>query len=1614
MSLLASIYTENNYQEVFFPEEDNIDYSVHIDSGSELMFKKRKGQWSISTSGSYSFTGNGDVLRDGSSLHIITDNGTEMFLFIQERKQYTNPYTQYDITDRTKLTIGRSEKNDISFNVQDITSSEHVRLTRKGKIWEAENFSPNGFYIESRRITDSVELHYGDMLNVSGVHIVLLGNVLAVDTVNHKIDCKLPKSNTEEQSSEQKQVQEQDIKIISRSPRTVPHFHTRKITIAEPPVIQKKDEQPIIYRIGPSITMALPMLVSVLFMVWVSKITGQNDSSMMLYRFAGITMIGTSAVMTTVWTILSIRYEKKQKIKKEEERKKVYSDYLVKKAEQVRTCYEQNRSIWQNSYPEINLPKGEIQDKEGLWSRTRKDEDFGKYRIGIGNRPTEFEVEIPDKGISMNHDALTEKPKVLKKEFSTQYDIPILLDLSDGKIVGVTASDDIAAAWESMRTIAVQAAASEVYTERKIAVFLDGKDPMQAQIFASLRWLPHCWSPDYKTRFYATDESSTNHIASCIRDMTKKQDNTKDRNVSFLVIVADDRYLKEEPFYRTLMAQSQDSGYAVLVCKSRKELLPLQCRTYLEVGKQDAVLYTLDTGTAEHVQTDQVTDITCNAFCRSLSRFRVMEDERESGIPDSLTFLDMYRIHSPEELNPEDRWLKNRTYDHIQGLIGRMDKGKDCYLDINEKYHGPHGLVAGTTGSGKSETLQTWLLSLAAEYSPEDINFFLIDFKGGGMADLFDGLPHVAGKITNLSGNLVTRAMISIKAENKRRQKLFSEAGVNNINGYTKLYRKGQVSEPIPHLLIVIDEFAELKKELPDFMQDIISVAQIGRSLGVHLVLATQKPSGTVNDTIRSNMKFRLCLRVQDKADSRDMIGISDAAYIREPGRGFLQTGEGEIPIEFQSGWSGAVYHDVDYQKNDTSVCMIGPSGQDILQGSVLSEIKAKEQEQNWKQNVIKVLSQVEKNVEDSQKSGHFRFHISKEKLKEQVIRPDIFSKIGCGSSEKDKEAVCGLIDYAMSSERGWNDERLLSDPAVPFPSKIEKTEFDAVKDTIRRAAEKAAFKKPWPLWTPPLNAVAAIPDHASGHAVELGISDDPEEQTRHDVFYDLTDGRNLAVIGPSGSGKSVLLQTLLYGLCRAYTAEEVQLYILDYGNASLKPFALFPHTGGVVTEDRPEQEMRSIMMLDHMFHERKKLLSGGSFRYYKDAEGKSLPAVFIVIDNISGFLRAASDSDADFIRTLAKEGNGVGMFLAVSASSISNAELPARLFSNIQTVYALQVREKYEASEYFHGKRPEIMPDADKAGRGLALYQERVLEFQTYLPFGETDDYKRSVLLEEAGKKLAENYSGKPTVLIPDIPEVFGYQQFKNMLENGENSIRTERFIPFAKDYRTVSTVCLDRKDDFIFQIAGGPRTGKRSLLKVMMHLAIDQGIKVVLFDLGRSGLAGASREMGVEVLRTPDEVYTYCKDVLTPVLEKVQDITSELKDRDADEDEIFDVLQQETDAYLFCFADLADFTEKTRNDKRNIQGFFRTIFLKGEGHNQNCVGILTTQDRSTLRDGSLLQAFTSGGTGVWTGGNAEQSVSLNISGIPYKQMSMSEKPGIGYLVRTGMPSEKIVIPKM
>lgn len=456
-----------------------------------------------------------------------------------------------------------------------------------------------------------------------------------------------------------------------------------------------------------------------------------------------------------------------------------------------------------------------------------------------------------------------------------------------------------------------------------------------------------------------------------------------------------------------------------------------------------------------------------DVFSRQLSNFKVWENASNAAIPDMLTFLDMYKTSRVEDLDMYHKWLENRTYESMRSLIGQKAGEQPVYLDIHEKYHGPHGLVAGTTGSGKSETLQTYILSLVLNYHPHEVAFILIDYKGGGMAQSFIGLPHLAGVITNLGGNQTTRALLSINAEIKRRQRIFNEYKIKHIDAYIELYRNGEAEEPMPHLLIIADEFAELKKEQPDFVRALVSAARVGRSLGINLILATQKPSGVVDDEIWSNTRFRICLRVADKQDSNEMLKRTDAAYITGTGRGFLQVGNDEIFDEFQSGWSGAPY------------------------------------------------------------------------------TPEV-------PFNDDSKAKAVIIGLTGKPEAVKKKKKKKGDNVKKF------TQLDAMVQYAANLAEENHIKPLRQIWLPPLPGLFYLDDleltwDEKQIKLPVGLADDPQNQRQFPVYLDFIRDGHLLICGSAGSGKTSLVQTILYGAAlpvKASQGESMMLAIRE----KLKP----------------------------------------------------------------------------------------------------------------------------------------------------------------------------------------------------------------------------------------------------------------------------------------------------------------------------------------------------------------------------------------------------------------------------------------------------------------------------
>jgi len=917
MNLVLSIHFRRNYFEYFLPGENNRVIEAVIPASvsgfsvdSALTLEVWEGRWFLADNANFSVGGRIE-LSCGVRVNCIERSSREKFVIVVDSVQAE--YTSFEkyVMMRGKITIGRDASNNICFNTQNLVGRyhAHIEVAANGAVMAIDN-SQNGTFVNGKRISGGYQLSYGDIIGIFGLKIVFLGNIVAINCPN--AECRINGLTAFDLTPEPTApVERPEEEFYRRSPRLVERLDDEIIEIEAPPNLNKSRRAPLLYTIGPSITMVIPMALGAIFAMLMAQQSGQQTGAFM---FMGIVTSVTAAVIGVFWALMNIRYQRRTEAEDEQRRDMLFGRYLERMRAILREKHMMNKSILDRLYPNArDCLKFTRAGNLRLWERNVNHTDFLSVRLGVGSMPSPNAISTPKEKFTLTDDALADEPRNIQNEYKLLRDVPICLSLHEHRLVGII-TDSRRKTAAVARTIALQLAAYHSYTDMRMA-FIYSKDEADEYSFA--RWLPHVWSEDNETRLLAEDSAGIGEVfyslSSALRGRLQDEEDEKDKGrplPHYVIFITDPDMIEGEALTKYFNAPPEELGISVVLLYGEIGRLPNDCKVIIRQDGGFSGYCSLDSSFDNRggVTFDMASFEETDRFGRELSGFRVREEQTAGAIPTMLSFLDMYKTSSADGLDVYRNWLENRSFESMKAMIGYRNADTPLYLDIHEKYHGPHGLVAGTTGSGKSETLQTYILSLAVNFDPREVSYILIDYKGGGMAKCFEGLPHVAGIITNLGGNQTNRALASINSEIKRRQAVFNEYGVKHIDEYIELFRTDKAPNPIPHLLIIADEFAELKKEQPDFVRELVSAARVGRSLGVHLILATQDPSASVDDEIWSNTKFRICLRVAGKQNSQAMLHRPDAAYITNTGRGFFQVGNDEIFELFQSGWSGAEY----------------------------------------------------------------------------------------------------------------------------------------------------------------------------------------------------------------------------------------------------------------------------------------------------------------------------------------------------------------------------------------------------------------------------------------------------------------------------------------------------------------------------------------------------------------------------------------------------------------------------------------------------------------------------------------------------------------------------------
>lgn len=864
------------------------------------------------------------VVLSNCSLVIVAFGDKKYTLYSELEHERDNEFLPYYIEKHTDIHIGRLSNCDIYYP-NPFVSRDHAMLHWvNGNYFIVDLGSKNGVYLNGVSVTNAL-VKPGDVIYIMGVYIIMGVGYIGINNANNRVQITSPKVRpiNNDNDVEYLQISSKGSEdFFDRKPRKNFKIEKKEIEIEMPPMSMHADKMPLLLRMGN------PLLT-------------------------GGRAIATGNVFSAITSLVlpSITQGLTEKERKEYEalRNQKYREYLEYISQEINDEIKKEKEILTDIYPPLERMLDYSHNKNRLWERRKFDEDFLDVRVGSGNLPMVATKKFNPKKFELERDHLADEMYALAEKPSIIVDAPIMMSLKKDFITAIEGNYEQTITL--LYNIITQLALTHAYDETKIVILCSPKDE---KAFEFVKYLPHNWNNEQNIRFFATSRSDAqqlskffnNELEGMFTDSYSSSKKEKLKTLPSYVVIATDKELYES--IEVLKSVVQSPEYSLVSVITAFNGAPKECTKLVLFKNNRNVLVDLIKPEVadQEFKLDQVKKDAVSSSMQEVMKTKLRIDaETQFALPNMLSFLEMYNVGRVEHLNPLKRWVDNNPVKSLAAPLGVGTDGKLFTLDLHEKKQGPHGLVAGGTGSGKSEFIITYILSMAVNYSPDEVAFILIDYKGGGLADAFVDekrgihLPHVVGTITNLDGASINRSLMSINSELKRRQALFKKAksetneGTMDIYDYQKLYRNKKVSEPLPHLFIISDEFAELKKQQPEFMDELISTARIGRSLGVHLILATQKPSGVVNDQIWSNTKFRVCLRVADKGDSMEMLKRPEAAEIKNTGRFYLQVGYNELFAMGQSAWCGAGYFPQDEVviEEDKSVQFVDNVGQVVL-----------------------------------------------------------------------------------------------------------------------------------------------------------------------------------------------------------------------------------------------------------------------------------------------------------------------------------------------------------------------------------------------------------------------------------------------------------------------------------------------------------------------------------------------------------------------------------------------------------------------------------------------------------------------------------------------------------
>ncbi|WP_030266352.1 type VII secretion protein EccC [Streptomyces violens] len=978
--------------------------------------------------------------------------------------------------------------------------------------------------------------------------------------------------------------------VVKRPPRALPpEVPTDPLQLEAPPELPKGQQEGMLMQILPTVGMGGGSMVY-FFMPQANP----------FMRIMGILMIASTLAMIVT---MIVRHRRGTQGEMADTRRD-YLKYLAQTRRTVRRTARKQRDAQYYLHPSPDQLWSLVAEGSRVWERRVGDEDFGQVRIGLGAQQLATPLIAPD---TAPVDELEPLTAGAMHQFLTVHGtldgLPMAVSLRAFYHMAVSGEPE--SVLGTARSLVASLAA--LHSPDDLIIAIAAAPGEAAERWEWAKWLPHVQAQGPADgagtpRLITTDAWELEQLLS-VKLEGRPRFNAGGHpllDMPHLLVVLDGTNVPPT----SLLASAEGlQGVTVLdvvpgeLSTRRGDLSVLVRPGTLQLEAGRGMVYD---GVPDHLSLEAA-----EALARQLAPLRMgAGGDDDEPLLANLEFTDLLNLGDAASVDTQRTWRPRSQAERLRVPIGVGEDGQPVMLDLKEAAQdgmGPHGLCVGATGSGKSELLRTLVLGLAVTHSSETLNFVLADFKGGATFAGMSQMPHVAAVITNLADDLtlVDRMGDSIRGELNRRQEMLRDAGnYANIHDYEKARLAGAPLEPIASLVLVIDEFSELLTAKPDFIDMFIQIGRIGRSLGVHLLLASQRLEEGRLRGLETYLSYRVGLRTFSAAESRAAIGVPDAYHLPSvPGSGYLKFGTDEM-TRFKAAYVSGVYRD-------------GSSADRAATGPLPVD-----------------------------------------------RRPVLFTAapVPVHYTAPDPATV------QVPEPRPAQDDALADTVLDVIVRRLEGRGTPAHQVWLPPLDTAAPLDELLPGLAPVEGRGLTMPDYPylGQLIVPLGLVDKPFEQRRDPLYRDFSGAAgHMLIVGGPQSGKSTLLRTLISSFALTHTPAEVQFYGLDFGGGGLSAVAGLPHVGGVASRLDPDRVRRTVAEVAGILARREEYFRANgidSIATYRrmrargEAADQAWGDVFLVIDGWGNF-RAEYEMAEAVVNDIAARGLGYGIHVVVAAT---------------------------------------------------------------------------------------------------------------------------------------------------------------------------------------------------------------------------------------------------------------------------------------------------------------------------------------------------------------------------